>query len=90
MAAIGAIVVEELDHAHVAIWISRHVGNRRPEDRIGIFGDGLFLLGFLLGGLALVELIRHLDQDFGVLGEVVAHDPLDARLVGRHRRPSGA
>ena len=39
--------------------------------------DGLFLLLRLLGRLALVELGRHLDQDLGILGEIVAHDLLD-------------
>jgi len=34
-----AVIGEELDHAHVATGIAGHVGNRRSEDRICVFGD---------------------------------------------------
>jgi hypothetical protein len=84
MAAEGAIVIEEFNHTHVAIWISRHMGYRRSKNGIGIVGDGLCLLW----GLALVELGRHFDQDLRVLSEVVAHDPLDPLLIHRDRRVS--
>ena len=88
-AAIAAIVVEELDHAHIAVGIAGDMGNRRAEDRVGILGDGLLLLRRLLFGLALVELGGHLDEDLGVLGEVVAQDLLDAGLLRRDRRRCG-
>ena len=42
----------------------------------------LLLLG-LLGRLALVELGRHLDQDLGVLGEIVVDDVDDLLLLER-------
>ena len=57
--------------------------NRRPEDRIGILRDCFLLLHRLIGDLALIELIRHLDQDFGFVDEVVPNDPLDLLGVGR-------
>jgi hypothetical protein len=41
------------------------------------------LLHRLFGGLPLIELIRHLDQDFGLVDEVVPDNLLDALLVGR-------
>ncbi len=41
----------------------------------------------LLGLLALVELGGHLDQDFGVLGEIVVDD-IDDRLLVERRRGS--
>ena len=62
------------------------MGNRRAEERGGILGDGLLLLLGLLDSLALVELGGHLDKDLRVLGEVVAHDLLDAGLLRRDRR----
>ena len=85
VAAIGAVIVKKLCHAHVAIGVASHMGNRRPEDRIGILRDCFLLLHRLLGGLPLIELIRHLDQDFGFVDEVVANDPLDPLRVGRFR-----
>src|SRR6476660_9648907 len=84
-AAISAVIVEELDHAHIPAGIAGNVGYRRAEDRVGIVGDRLFLLRRLLFGLALVELGGHLDEDLGVLGEVVAQDAFDAGLVGSDR-----
>src|SRR4029077_2951508 len=83
--AVAAIVVEELNDAHIAAGIAGNVGDRRAEELVGIVGDGLLLLRRLLGGLALVELGGHLDEDLGVLGEVVAQDAFDAGLVGRDR-----
>jgi hypothetical protein len=85
VAAIGAVIVKKLYHAHVAIRVASHIGNRRPEDRIGILRDCFLLLYRLHGGLPPIELIRHLDQDFGFVDEVVANDPLDALRVGRLR-----
>jgi hypothetical protein len=41
------------------------------------------LLHRLIGGLAPIEFIRHLDQDFGFVDEVVPNDPLDLLGVGR-------
>ena len=44
--------------------------------------DLLLLLG-LLGRLALVELGRHLDQDLGVLGQIIVDDVDDLFLLER-------
>ena len=82
-AAIAAIVVEELDHAHIAVGVAGDEGERRAEDGVGILADDLLLLRRLLGRLALVELGRHLDQDLGVLGEIVAHDVDDLLVLDR-------
>src|SRR5262249_34619906 len=82
-AAITAVIVEELDDAHIAAGIAGNVGHRRAEDRLGIVGDRFLLLLGLLSCLALVELGGHLDEDLGVLGQVVAQDAFDAGLVGR-------
>ena len=91
-AAIAAIVVEELDHAHIAVRVAGDVGEGRAENGIGVVADDLLLFRLLLGRLALVELARHLDQDLGVLGEIVADD-IDDLLVldsctrkGQHAR----
>jgi hypothetical protein len=80
-AAEAAIVVEELDHAHIAVRIACRVGERRAEDRLCVIADDLLLLFGLIRRLTLIKLGRHLDQDLGILDEVVADDVGDSLLI---------
>src|SRR5262249_25389229 len=88
LAALAAIVIEELDQADIATGIADHVGHWRPEDGVGVLRDRLLLLRFLLRRLAFVALVGRLAQTLGVLGEVFAPglpDPDPVRRRGAER-----
>ncbi len=43
LAAIGAVIVEEGDHAHIALRIAGNEARRRAKDLLGVSGDPLLL-----------------------------------------------
>ena len=87
----AAVVIEELDDGDVALLVAEDEINIRAE-QLGLVLDDQFLVFAGLGfRLLALELAAHLDQDLGVLDQVVANDALDFETLrlghrGRCRR----
>ncbi len=77
--AVAAVVVEELDHGQAALGVAA-LGILVGEELLGVGLDQRLVILGLLALLLGAQGIGHLDQDFRILDQIVAHDLLDIAL----------